>query len=344
MIYHFYFLPLIIRMGIAFLFSLSLFLFFGKLLIRWLKKSGMVDYFRAYSPLTHESKKGTPTGGGLLLLFCVGVSFFLFGDYFSFYSYLFLFIIFYFGIIGFVDDVIKKHTKSSKGIPVKIRLLLQTAGAIFLGILLYLNPVTGSYVIVPFLNLQVNLNIFYFILVWCIILGSSNAVNLSDGLDGLAAGSMIAPGIVFIILAYIQGSHFLSSFFNRVYIPGSGELGFLWSALLGSLIGLLWYNRYPARIFMGGVGSESLGGVLGVSAVLLKADILLLIIGGVFVVEALSVIIQVISYRLTGKRVFKMAPFHHHLELNGLKEPQIVNRFWIASTLLSGVALMSIIW
>lgn len=336
--------PLIFRMGMVFFLSLLLSLFLGKLLIKWLRKIGMVDYFRAYSPLTHKYKIGTPTGGGLLLLGSVVLSFFLLGDIYNPYVWLVLFTIFYLGIVGFVDDIIKRHRKNSRGLSGKIKLLLQAGIAISIAFYLYFSPLTGTYITVPFTNLQVELKYLYPVLVGCVILGSSNAVNLTDGLDGLAAGCMIAPGIVFTVLAYIQGNAFLSSFFNRVYLPGSGELAFLWSALLGSLLGTLWYNRYPARIFMGGVGSESLGGALGISAVLLKAEILLLIIGGVFVIEALSVIIQVISYRLTGKRVFKMAPFHHHFELNGLKEPQIVNGFWIASALLSVLGLISLIF
>ncbi len=197
---------------------------------------------------------------------------------------------------------------------------------------------------IPFTSLQIELGLIYFVLVVCIILGSSNAVNISDGLDGLAAGCMIAPAATFIAISFIQQDFHLSTFVNGIYFLEMRELAFFWCTLLGAILGFLKYNRYPAAMFMGGVGSESLGGALGISAVLLKKELLLLIIGGVFVVEALSVGLQIISFRLTGKRIFKMAPIHHHFELSGLEESQIVSRFWIASFLFSTVAFLSIIF
>jgi len=340
----FFSLPLIFRMIGAFFLSLTLFLLLSREFLLWLKKKGMVDYFRTDSPSSHQKKKGTPTGGGLLLLFCIMVSFFLLGDNFTQYIFLSLLTTFYLGLAGFLDDIIKRFRKSSRGLPGKVKLLLQMGIALFLGLYIYLNSTLTTWVQIPFTNFQIELNFIYILLVLFIILGSANAVNLSDGLDGLTAGCIISPAIVFILLAYIQGDATFSSIFNRPYLPGAGELGVFWCAVLGAIVGFLRYNRYPAKMFMGGVGSEALGGILGISAILLKGELLLLLIGGVFIAEALSVIIQVTSFQLTGRRVFKMTPLHHHFELKGVKESKIVAGFWIVSALFSIVALTSLFY
>jgi len=198
--------------------------------------------------------------------------------------------------------------------------------------------------IIPFTHFKIDLGFSYFILITFMILSSSNAVNVTDGLDGLAAGCAIAPAAILVAISLVQSNVNLSSFFNRPYLPGSGELIFFWCAFSGALLGFLKYNRFPAKMFMGGVGSEALGGALGISAILLKAELLFLFIGGIFVIEILSVGIQVTSYRLTGKRVFKMTPLHHHFELSGLKETRIVTSFWVISALFSVIAFLSIIY
>lgn len=339
------FIPLIYRSGIGFFLSLSLSLLLGKKVISWLKEKEMIDYFRLYSPSRHKSKRGTPSGGGVLILLCLGVTFFLLGDISNRYIYLVLFTVFCLGLVGLVDDIIKKLRKSSRGLSTKIKLALQSGVCFAVVFLIYcIYPEVSTRVEIPFTSLQIELGLIYFVLVVCIILGSSNAVNISDGLDGLAAGCMIAPAATFIAISFIQQDFHLSTFVNGIYFLEMRELAFFWCTLLGAILGFLKYNRYPAAMFMGGVGSESLGGALGISAVLLKKELLLLIIGGVFVVEALSVGLQIISFRLTGKRVFKMAPIHHHFELSGLEESQIVSRFWIASFLFSTVAFLSIIF
>jgi len=238
--------------------------------------------------------------------------------------------------VGLVDDIIKKLRKSSRGLSTKIKLALQSGVCFAVVFLIYcIYPEVSTRVEIPFTSLQIELGLIYFVLVVCIILGSSNAVNISDGLDGLAAGCMVAPAATFIAISFIQQDFHLSTFVNGIYFLEMRELAFFWCTLLGAILGFLKYNRYPAAMFMGGVGSESLGGALGISAVLLKKELLLLIIGGVFVVEALSVGLQII---------FKMAPIHHHFELSGLEESQIVSRFWIASFLFSTVAFLSIIF
>jgi phospho-N-acetylmuramoyl-pentapeptide-transferase len=327
----------------AFFLSLVLFLLLSRRFLFWLKKKKMVDYFRIDSPSSHQKKKGTPTGGGLLFLLCIAVSFFLLGN-FTQYIFLSLLVIFYLGLAGFLDDIIKRFRKSSRGLPGKVKLLLQMGIALFLGIYIYLDSTFTTRVEIPFTNFQIELGFIYILLVLGIILGSTNAVNLSDGLDGLTAGCMISPAAIFILLAYIQEDAIFSSLFNRPYLPGAGEVGILWCALLGAIVGFLHYNRYPARLFMGGVGSEALGGILGISALLLKGEILLLLLGGVFIAEALSVIIQVTSFQLTGRRVFKMTPLHHHFELKGIKESRIVTGFWIASALFSTLAFLSLFY
>ncbi len=343
MIANFLALSLISRMILAFFLSFFFSLLFGKTLIVTLKKKGMVDYFRIDSPSSHQSKKGTPTGGGLLILLCLGISFLLFGKDYNEYVLLALFTIFYLGGVGLLDDVLKKFRKSSQGLSGKIKLLFQTALSFFVAFYIYYFEKTSTSLQIPFLNFHLDLHFAYIFLVISIILGSSNAVNLTDGLDGLVAGCMIGPAIIFILLGYLQENvifSFPSFLFTRTF--ASGELAFIWSALLGSILGFLWYNRYPAKMFMGGVGSEALGGALGISVILLKVELFLLIFGGVFVAEALSVILQVISYKTRGKRIFKMTPLHHHFELSGMDEPKIVAGFWTVSAILSGIALVGL--
>jgi len=344
MIIQFLSIPFFYKIGIGFFISFLFSLLLGKKTIAWLKEKGMVDYFRVYSPSTHREKKGTPSGGGVLILLSVGITFLLLGDFSNRYVLPAIVGTFCFGFLGLLDDLIKKFKRSSHGLSIKTKLVIQTIASFGIVFFIYYSyPRISTGVQVPFFHFQIELGFFYFVLAVFIILSSSNAVNISDGLDGLAAGCIIAPAISFILFSLLQGSSYISSFLNWVYLPGSRELAFFWCVLLGALLGFLKYNKYPAKMFMGGIGSESLGGALGISAILLKKEILLLIIGGVFVVEALSVILQVISYRLTGKRVFKMAPLHHHFELKGLKESQIVWGFWIASILFSVLAFLSII-
>jgi len=337
--------PFVWRCGGAFLISFLLFLILGKKFIRWLGKGGMVDYFRLYSPLSHKSKKGTPSGGGVFILFCIGISSLLLGDVFNQYLQIALLATFCFGFIGLVDDAVKRLRKSSRGLSIRSKLLFQLVASVFVVIFVYYSfAKAATQVTIPFTHFQIELGIFYLPLAVFIILGSSNAVNLTDGLDGLAAGCMIAPAAVFIIISLFQRSTDKASFLNMIYLPESRELAFFWCALLGAILGFLRYNRFPALLFMGGVGAEALGAALGVSAILLKEELLLLLIGGVFVIEALSVVLQVLSFRLMGKRIFKMTPIHHHFELNGARETRIVKSFWMASALFSAVAFLDIIY
>lgn len=342
-VFQFFSLPLIFRMVGAFFLSLIFFLLLGRRFLIWMKKKGMVDYFRVYSPSTHKNKRGTPTGGGLLILLCMMVSFFLLSDGFTHYVFLILLTTIYLGLVGFLDDIIKRSRRSSRALSGKVKLLLQTVIAFFLGVYLYFNSPFNRWVNVPFTHLQIELSALYIVLVILIVVGSTNAFNLSDGLDGLAAGCIIAPAAVLIFLAYVQEDASFSSLIGRPYLPGVGEIGIFWCALLGAIVGFLQYNKYPAKLFMGGVGSEALGGALGISVVLLKAELLLLIIGAIFIAEALSVILQVIIFQLKGKRIFKMTPLHHHFELKGMKEPKIVAGFWVTSVIFSIGGLLSLL-
>jgi len=344
MIYGIFSFPFLYRIIIAFFVSFLFSLVLGKKFITLLKKGEMVDHFRSYSPSTHRAKKGTPTGGGILILLSLVVVFLLFGDLSNFYGIFALFATLSFGFAGFVDDLVKKRRKNSKGLSIKEKLLLQTFLCFCILILYFLLLKPSTWIYIPFIHFKLEMGIFYFLFAMFVILSSSNAVNLTDGLDGLAAGCMIAPAGVFTLFSLIHGSLECSSFFNLEYFPGSEELGFFWCVLAGAISGFLRYNRYPARMFMGGVGSESLGGALGMSAILLKKELLLLILGGVFVIEGLSVLLQVISYRLTGRRIFRMAPLHHHFELKGIGEVQIVRAFWLASFLFSFIAFLSFIF
>ncbi len=342
-----YFIPisLVYRSVIAFFLTFLFFLLTGKRIIRWLEKKEMVDYFRLNSPLRHKSKKGTPSGGGIFILLFLGVIFFLLGDISNHYIYLVFFVTFCLGFIGFTDDIAKKLRKNSRGLSTRFKLVLQTTVAIVAALLIYyFYGEINTCLIIPFTHFKMDLGFSYFILITFMILSSSNAVNVTDGLDGLAAGCAIAPAAILVAISLVQSNVNLSSFFNRPYLPGSGELIFFWCAFSGALLGFLKYNRFPAKMFMGGVGSEALGGALGISAILLKAELLFLFIGGIFVIEILSVGIQVTSYRLTGKRVFKMTPLHHHFELSGLKETRIVTSFWVISALFSVIAFLSIIY
>lgn len=336
-------LSLVSRMGASFFLSLLLFLLLSKAFLAYSKEKGMVDYFRLYSPSSHQSKKGTPTGGGLIILFCLAVSLFVFGKRWNGLIFIATLTIFYLGGVGAIDDLIKKHRRSSRGLSGKMKLLFQLGIALFVVLYLFygMGKETGI-VQIPFTDSRINIGLLYIPFAVSIILGSSNAVNLTDGLDGLAAGCMITPAIIFILLGYIQEDALFASLTGRVYLPGSGEISFLWCTLLGAMLGFLWYNRYPARMFMGGVGSEALGGALGVSAILLKVELFLLIFGGIFVAEAISVIIQVLFYQTQRRRIFKMTPLHHHFEIKGWEERRIVNKFWITSTLLGVTALFAL--
>jgi phospho-N-acetylmuramoyl-pentapeptide-transferase len=268
---------------------------------------------------------------------------FLWADIFNQYIILASLGTLWLGLTGFVDDYLKQVRKKSKGLSAKAKLISQVALGLSLGVVLFLNPHINTKIDVPFLkDVSWNLGVFYIFFVVLVIAGSSNAVNLTDGLDGLAVGIVIMVAIAFSILSYVTGNIRFSDYLLIPYIPGSGELTVFCASILGAGLGFLWFNCYPATIFMGDVGSLALGGALGIVAILLKKELLLIIVGGIFVVEAFSVILQVCSFRLTKKRIFKIAPLHHHFQFLNWPENKVIVRFWIIASLLSLLTLVTL--
>ncbi len=318
----------------------------GPILVRLLQKLQVHQPIREEGPQTHMAKTGTPTMGGLLIISAILIPSLLWCNLANPYVQITLITTVWMGLIGFLDDwlrVIKKHRKGLVG---RYKLIGQMTLGLALGFFLYYNPIVedaGTLTSIPFLKgLFINFGLFYVVLVMFVLTGSSNAVNLSDGIDGLAIGLSAFCFLAFAGLAYLSGHRGFSDYLNIMYLEGSGELSIFCMSAVGAALGFLWFNSHPAQVFMGDTGSLSLGGALGVVAVLLKRELLLLIIGGVFVAEALSVIIQVLSFKLTGKRVFKMAPLHHHFELSGWHENKVVVRFWIVGVLLALFSLSTL--
>ena len=292
----------------------------------------------------HSNKAGTPTMGGILILLSIVVSVLLWSDMGNKYIILSLIAMLVLGAIGFVDDYIKLTKKRSKGLDILGKFIPQALTASCIGYFAYLDPSLGGRVDIPFLKDVVwNLGLFYIIFAVLVIVGSSNAVNLTDGLDGLAIGCVIMAALAYMILSYVSGHAVFSKYLFIPFIPGSGELAILCAGIVGAGLGFLWFNCFPASVFMGDVGSLSLGGVIGVTAVFIRKEFLLVIVGGIFVVEAVSVILQVGSFRLRGgKRIFKIAPLHHHFQVSGWPESKVIVRFWIIGIILAVVTLATL--
>ncbi|MEW6074947.1 MAG: phospho-N-acetylmuramoyl-pentapeptide-transferase [Candidatus Omnitrophota bacterium] len=317
----------------------------GPLVIRALRHFHIGQYVRKEDSQQlyelHSKKQGTPTMGGILILLAISLSTLLWADLHNRYVILALLGTLYLGVTGFLDDYLKYVRKCSKGLTASAKLISQVLLGLVLGAILFLDPEYSTQVDVPFLkNVSLNLGVFYIFFVVLVIAGSSNAVNLTDGLDGLAVGIVVMVAIAFSVISYVSGNIKFSQYLFIPYIPRSGELAVFCGSILGAGLGFLWFNCYPALIFMGDVGSLSLGGALGIVAILIKKELLLLLVGGIFVLEALSVILQVASFKLTKKRIFKIAPLHHHFQFQGWQENQVIVRFWIIASLL---ALLTII-
>ncbi len=290
-----------------------------------------------------HSKEGTPTMGGIFIIGSILVSSFLWADLSNPYVLLTMFVALWLAVLGFIDDYIKLTRPKQRGLNKKTKLIWQMAIGLFVGYCLYFHFGASTRIDFPFVkSLAVNLGIFYILFVMIVIMGSSNAVNLTDGLDGLAIGCVLIVAITFASLSYIVGNVKFSQYLFIPYVSQAGELTVICAAIIGASLGFLWFNCFPANVFMGDVGSLSLGGTLGVIAVLIKQEILLVMVGGVFVLEAMSVILQVFSFRVFGKRIFKMAPFHHHLQLIGWKESKIITRFWIIGIILALLTLTTL--
>lgn len=316
----------------------------GPYLIRRLSELQVGQYIRQEGPQSHFSKQGTPTMGGLMIIFAVVTSTLLWADLSNHYIWLVLLVTVGFGSIGFLDDYRKVIKKNNKGLGGRYKLAGQLAITLFIGVYLYTHHNFDTCLSIPFLKtIRPDIGWAYIPLAILVIVGASNAVNLTDGLDGLAIGPTIIAAATYLIFAYLTGHIKIANYLQIAYVPGVGEIAVFCGALVGAGLGFLWFNSYPAQVFMGDVGSLALGGALGTVAVITKHEILLAIVGGIFVVEALSVIFQVGYFKATnGRRIFRMAPLHHHFELKGWPEPKVIVRFWIIAILLGLVAISTL--
>jgi phospho-N-acetylmuramoyl-pentapeptide-transferase len=318
----------------------------GPRFIRALRRLQVGQNIRDVGPEAHLVKAGTPTMGGLLILFSVLVATLLWADLTNVYVWLVMAVTAAFGGIGFVDDYFKVKNKRNLGLTARGKLILQILAATALGVTLFLLPTEyhfSSTLALPFIKQFVfNLGYFYIPFVVLVLVSASNTVNLTDGLDGLAIGATTVAAATYALFTYVAGNSKIASYLQISHVPGVGEVAILCGALVGAGLGFLWYNSHPAEVFMGDVGSLSLGAAIGSVAVLAKQEILLVLVGGLFVLEGLSVIIQVSSFKLRGKRVFRMAPLHHHFELSGWAEPKVIVRFWILSILFALLSLSTL--
>jgi len=314
-------------------------------MIAWLRRLRVGQHVRSDGPQTHLAKQGTPTMGGLLIVAALVSSALLWSDLTNKYVWIVLFATLTFGGIGFWDDYLKVVKKRSTGLLAVQKFGLQIVASAVIGFFLYFNPSdpNSTSLSVPFLKrLFLDLGWFYIPFVVIVIVGSSNAVNLTDGLDGLAIGLVGIAATANAVIVYLGGNKIIADYLKILYISGSGELAIFCGALVGASLGFLWYNAHPAEVFMGDVGSLSLGGALGTLAVVTKHELILVIVGGIFVIETVSVILQVGSYKLTGKRIFKMAPIHHHFEQIGWAESKVITRFWIIGIILALISISTL--
>ena len=296
-------------------------------------------------PLTHLTKTGTPTMGGALILVAIGMGTLLWADLNNRYIWVVMAVTFMFGIIGWVDDYKKLIKGDPRGLLSRYKFFWQSVAGLGTALFLYYNAtsVIETQLIVPFFkNVAIPMGLFYVVLTYCVIVGTSNAVNLTDGLDGLAILPTVMVGGALGIFAYVTGHAGFADYLSIPFISGVGELVVFCGALVGAGLGFLWFNTYPAQVFMGDVGALALGAALGVLAVLVRQELVLLIMGGVFVVETVSVILQVTAFKLTGQRIFRMAPLHHHFELKGWPEPRVIVRFWVITVILVLIGLATL--
>jgi len=317
----------------------------GPIMIRMLQEKQVGQAIRDDGPKSHLSKAGTPTMGGALILVAIVISTLLWGDLENRFVWITLGVLFVFGAVGWVDDWRKVVEKNPRGLPARWKYLWLSVGALGAGCALFFtaqSPVETQLIVPFFKSVAINMGWFYIVLTYFVINGTSNAVNLTDGLDGLAIMPTVLVGGALGIFAYAGGHAEFATYLQIPYVAGAGELVIISAALCGAGLGFLWFNAYPAQVFMGDVGALSLGAVLGVMAVIVRQEIVLFIMGGVFVMETVSVMLQVGSFKLTGRRIFRMAPIHHHFELKGWPEPKIIVRFWIITVILVLVGLATL--
>jgi len=323
--------------------SLILSLALGPIFIRMLASRQYGQQVRDDGPKSHLKKSGTPTMGGILILLSVTVSTLLWTDLTNPYVWLVLGVMLAFGFIGWLDDFKKIKEANSKGLSERAKMILQTIfAALAIAILFWLNRGDTLLHFPFFRSMTLDLGFAYVAFAWFIIVGTSNSVNLTDGLDGLAIGPIISTAATFAILAYLAGNTVWAHYLYIPYVKGAGELGIFCTTIVCAGMGFLWFNTYPAQVFMGDVGALALGAAIGTVAVVTKNEVLLGLVGGIFVLEAISVITQRISYKMTKKRIFRMAPIHHHFELSGWAEPQVTVRFWIISIVLAMLGLATL--
>ena len=327
--------------------ALLLALGFTPIVIRYFQTRGIGQQIREDGPQGHFIKAGTPTMGGILINIAILIPTILWADILNPYVWIILFVTFGYGAIGFIDDYRKMAKKQNEGLTAKEKFTMQIVVALLAGLAIaYLPSIHNNYSTVltfPFLKfLHLNLGWFYIPFIVVMLVGASNAVNLTDGLDGLAIGSTLIAAVTYTILTYAAGNFRVADYLRIAWVPQAGELAVFCGAMVGASLGFLWFNAHPAEVFMGDVGSLALGGAIGCLAVMIKQEILLVLVGGLFVVEALSVIIQVASFKLTGRRVFRMSPLHHHFELSGWKETKVVVRFWIIAIIFAMLALATL--
>jgi len=334
------------RTAYAFITAFIISLILGPFIISKLKKYHIGQNIRTDVPKNHLSKAGTPTMGGILIMISLFIPTLCWADLTNKYIWLVLIATIGFGIIGFYDDYIKVIKRKSLGLRARYKFPAQVLVGLIITCLLAFyvaDSRIATRIGIPFFKeIYPDLHGFYLLFALLVILGASNAVNLTDGLDGLAIGPVVFAMMAYTVIVYLTGNIKFAEYLNIPYVEGAGELAIFCGAVIGAGLGFLWYNAYPAQMFMGDVGSLSLGGALGTLALASKQEFILLVIGGVFVIEALSVIIQVISFKLTGKRVFQMAPLHHHFEKKGWEEPKIIVRFWIISIILAMLSLSTL--
>ncbi|HJX29473.1 MAG TPA: phospho-N-acetylmuramoyl-pentapeptide-transferase [Thermoanaerobaculia bacterium] len=315
----------------------------GPWFVRTLRRMSVGQNIRELGPQAHQVKAGTPTMGGLLILFATLVPTLLWADLRNVYVWLVVAVTTGFGIVGFLDDYLKVRRGRNLGLTAGQKMLGQIIAGTGLGVALLFLPGFDPMLTFPFFKQVVlNLGYFYIPFVVVVLVGASNAVNLTDGLDGLAIGATTVAAATYAVFTYVAGNRVIANYLQTSYVPGVGEVAVFCGAMIGAGLGFLWYNSHPAEVFMGDVGSLSLGAAIGGVAVLAKQEILLALVGGLFVIEALSVIIQVTSFKLTKKRVFRMAPLHHHFELCGWAEPKVIVRFWVLSILFALLSLSTL--
>jgi len=336
-----------VRLSGAIITSFLITMIIAPYIIKKLKDYKIQQIQRQDGPKTHLSKSGTPTMGGIIIFISMVLSTILWARLDNRFIIILLISTFILAFCGWLDDYTKLIKKDPRGAPSYLKFLFQMITALMVVLYLAIYPPTPNYpthILVPYTkNLIINLGVFYFAFEMLVIIGSSNAVNLSDGQDGLASGLIIFSALTFIIMAYCAGNIKWASYLKLIYVDGAGEISIFLGAMVGACLGFLWYNAYPAEVFMGDTSSLFLGGTIGISAIMIKHELILPIAGGMFVIETLSVIIQMLSYKYRNKkRVFLMAPIHHHFELKGIPEPKVTVRFWIVGIMLMLIALSSL--